>query len=351
MFFFKIFPLLAALMLFLASCAAPEPAGPPVLLPRTDESTMRERAEVLATALAQTRMRGVWVDFEEYAPRTEEQAAAVIGKIAALGFNRIYCAITAAEQLDDPLECFIEAAAAKQIPIELAVRERNFVYTYHGNALIRVFRSSRETLPQIAHAIVDFNDSLPDEAKLAGLTVMVEPHIFTRANNDRPKDLLYAWEPDSFGIGLDNDMMMRRTFEMLDVIETTTPELPFTIGIADFYHELARDGKISRGTINDFLTLSVREARVLLENSGNKPSEALAVIANELADAETKQSILIGFSLAGHTSVATGAYRRRDWNDFTRSLEFLIGQWKNSPAFAGVVIGPFSLIELVLQEE
>ena len=31
MFFFKIFPLLAALMLFLASCAAPEPAGPPVL--------------------------------------------------------------------------------------------------------------------------------------------------------------------------------------------------------------------------------------------------------------------------------------------------------------------------------
>ena len=46
-----------------------------------------------------------------------------------------------------------------------------------------------------------------------------------------------------------------------------------------------------------------------------------------------------------------GAFRRRNWQDFSRAMGYLVKKWKEFPAFAGVAIGPFLRLELIQEEE
>ena len=62
-------------------------------------------------------------------------------------------------------------------------------------------------------------------------------------------------------------------------------------------------------------------------------------------------SVVVGINLANHTSVTEGAFRRRNWQDFSRAMGYLVKKWKEFPAFAGVAIGPFLRLELIQEEE
>ena len=55
--------------------------------------------------------------------------------------------------------------------------------------------------------------------------------------------------------------------------------------------------------------------------------------------------------VAGHTSVNSGALRRRDWNDFCRAIEYAGKQFKAYPACAGIVVSPLAVIEFLRQEK
>ena len=127
--------------------------------------------------------------------------------------------------------------------------------------------------------------------------------------------------------------------------------LPLTVSVPDFYHELAQQKKLTVGDVNDFLAVMPQHPTVLLQDSGNKPSEALEMVENELAAAKVADSVVVGINLANHTSVTEGAFRRRNWQDFSRAMGYLVKKWKEFPAFAGVAIGPFLRLELIQEEE
>ena len=117
--------------------------------------------------------------------------------------------------------------------------------------------------------------------------------------------------------------------------------------MADFYHELAEAGKLPLGRVTDFCAIS---SRVLLLDSGNKPTVAAQVVENELAVMPKGASALIGINLAGHTSVDSGALRRRDWNDLMRAMRYLLGRFERHSAFEGFVLAPFAALEFILME-
>ena len=79
--------------------------------------------------------------------------------------------------------------------------------------------------------------------------------------------------------------------------------------------------------------------------------QALEMVENELAAAKVADSVVVGINLANHTSVTEGAFRRRNWQDFSRAMGYLVKKWKEFPAFAGVAIGPFLRLELIQEEE
>lgn len=136
------------------------------------------------------------------------------------------------------------------------IRQDAYFRVFRGGSLVRPLIPEKTTLPEMAEKIVDFNDGLPETDRIAGLTVVVAPHEFTTANVNRPKHLMYAWSPKTFGPGLDNDMLMKYTFNQLREIAVLLGDLPLTVGVPDFYHQLAAEGKISVGKVGDFLAIA-----------------------------------------------------------------------------------------------
>ena len=102
--------------------------------------------------------------------------------VRQLGFNRLYCYISSETELDDELRGLIGSASKEKIPVELMVRQGDFRHRFRGNALVRSFLPQFRKLPDLAAEIVEFNGTLPPQARLAGVTVRFEPHLFTRAN-------------------------------------------------------------------------------------------------------------------------------------------------------------------------
>lgn len=352
MFFLKNFLCAAGFLLFAAGCSTPE-----VALQRFDSSRLappevvRERAEQLRRSLAPCRVRAVTLAADKFYRDDVIAPAELVERIRLFGFNRVYLVLQNRESLDGRLANFMTAAGAAGLPVEPVIRQTDFLYAFRGNAIVRDFRSESVTLPKMAEALVEFNRELPEGAKFAGVTVEISPHLFTINHARRPKNLLYAWSEQTWGPGLDNDMMMKESIAELKRVSSIVAPLPMTVSVPDFYHELAVEKKLSVGTVNDFLAVSQPHPMILLQDSGNKPSEALDVVATELAAAKVADSVVVSINLANHTSVTEGAFRRRNWQDFNRAMGYLVKKWKEYPAFAGVAIGPFLRLELIQEEE
>jgi len=320
---------------------------PPLVLPElaAPVEVQNQRAREFRELTAGVKTRGVGV----YLNAVEQTIAPgfLLDRVAALGANRLYCYVSSEKQLDDFFRNLIAEAARRNIAVEVVLNQRDFYCRATGNKIVRLFRPSYMRLDEAARAVSEFNDRLPPGGKLSGMTVISEPHMFLPTNPDTPPDTLYYWSDSTYGPGLDNAMLMEQTLDMLKKIAAENPQLPVTCGMADFYHELAVEGKLPLGRIGDFCAAS---PRVMLLDSGNKPSQAAKVVEDELAALPRGSVALVGINLAGHTSVDAGALRRRDWNDLMRGMKHLLGKFQKHPGFEGFVLAPFSALEFVRLE-
>lgn len=311
------------------------------------EETQARRAADFKQLTARVKIRGVGI-YPAELQSNEISTDQLLDRVETLGFNRLYLYLSSEIQLDDNLRDVISAAARRGIPCEVVLNQRDFYRRATGNKLVRLLRPEYPTLAEAAKLVSKFNSSLPDDAKLAGLAVISEPHLFTATNPDLPPDSLYYWSDESFGPGLDNAMLMQESLDTLRTIATENTELPLTCGASDFYHELATSGKLPCGSIKDYCAIS---PRVMLIDSGNKPSAAAQVVENELAVLPPEGIVLVGINLAGHTSVDAGALRRRDWNDLMRGLKYLLGRFEAHRSFDGFVLAPLAALEFIRMEQ
>lgn len=347
MFFLRIFIFSVFLAFLVAGCATSSDTGGGIVYapPRADEATMERRAEELSKAIAPCRVRALAFYPERLAERHFESPSGFLAFIRKFGFNRLYVHLTSPESLEfRELSVLLDAAAAEGMPVEAVLPESCYVIGRRGNGFIRPFVSGGTTLEEMLEKIREFED---EHFRFAGITVLAEPHLFTAANARRPKQLVYAWSGETFGPGLDNDKIMKITLEKLAAFSTKLGGTPLTIGIPDFYEELVMAGRLTGGSVADFEAIA---PKVMIRNAGNKPTEAIDAVMNELKAAKPG-SLLVSITLAEHTSVTAGSLRRRNWGDFIRSLSHAVDDWKRFPAFDGVVLGPFSQIETLHQEK
>lgn len=267
--------------------------------------------------------------------------------LVSCGFNRAYFCITSESELDPALADFLHSANVSGLKVEAVLRQRDFYSRPRGN---RVLRSMSNEYPDLAAAVkhvIAFNNTLPPESRICGITVQVEPHYFTAGRIGSGQ--IYAWSEKAFGPGLDNDMLVRETLAMLKKIDTAG--LPLTIGVPDSYHDLAEENKISCGKVQDFAAVCSPAPVIMLMSSGNKPGEVITRAERELAAAGSAKTLL-GITLADHTSVAANGLRRRDWNDLERILRYVVKTAvRKSGGFEGVVIQPLAVFENIMMEQ
>ena len=178
--------------------------------------------------------------------------------------------------------------------------------------------------------------------------VHIAPDLYNGKNAVRMYDHLYCWAENRYGKGGDNDLLMLEAYEQLRAIAAIPGLPPLTIAFADFFHEKAKAGELSVGTVGDFAKVSPRLAVL---NTANLPSRMSRNVADELADAPRGCHIIAAVPLAHHTSVDADRLRRRHWNDFIRAVNALVDTAKRDDNFAGVILSPFSVVEYLWLEK
>ena len=177
---------------------------------------------------------------------------------------------------------------------------------------------------------------------------MLAPHLFSGKNIQRRRGQLYRWDEKRYGAGGDNDMLVGEALELARRI-AAIPGLPrLTLAVPDFLQEAAEAGKLSRGSIRDFAAIS---RRVAVISSANLPSGVPAAVKHELDGAPPEASVLVVVPLAGHTSLDRGRLRRRNWEDFRRSIANLMDKHASHPAFGGIIVSPLAVIEFLRREK
>lgn len=341
-----VFLTFSALLLIISGCSTPPrnvmPGATPPAVAESAVSTARSRQFRDLTANLKT--RGIGIFPEAFAGRYSP--AEVTEKIKALGFNRAYCCITTEAALDENMTQLLRELGKQNIPAEIVVFQRDFYRKIHTNQLLRQLVIQYPDLKDAVKKIIKYNNDLPEDVtKLSGITVVAGAHDFTNANVERSHGQLYAWAENRYGIGKDNDMLMRQLFTLLNEISGLPGLPPLTIGVPDFYHEKAAKGELSCGRISDFQKIG----KVMLISSGNVATQMVSRGENELKDAGNTP-LLITVSLAGHTALKEGRLRRRNWNDFCRTLDYGLKKFHRYPSFSGMVFSPLAVIEFLRQE-
>ena len=333
-------------LLVLAGCSTPPRQVMPGVVPphKAESAVSTARIKQFRNITANFKVRAIGVYPEAF--RERYTPAEIAERIQLLGFNRAYCYISTETALDDHLTGVLRELGKRSIAAEIVVFQRDYYRKNHTNQLLRPLIFQYPTLKDVVQKIIVFNNDLPEDVKkISGITIVAGAHDFTTANVERSHGQLYAWADDRYGIGKDNDMLMRQLFAELKTIADFKPMPPLTIGIADFYHDKAANGELSCGTVADF----AKFGKVMVINHGNVATQLVKNVENELKYAAEKP-VLISIPLAEHTSLNSGKLRRRDWNDFCRALEYAGKHFKVSKSCGGIVVSPLAVIEFLRQE-
>lgn len=301
------------------------------------------RAAALRAVLSSLPLRGAGLKLSSYSHRLLP-GREIIEMVKLLGFNRIYCYISSETELGDELKDLLLNASSANIPVELVIRQGDFRHRLRGNALVRMLLPQFRTLPELAQDIAEFNDTLHPKGKLSGITVRFEPHLLTYANGaDKIPGLKYIWNIHTFGPGLDNDLLVALSIEQLKQMKVNLKGLPLSVELPDFYPVLVAEKKLTRGKVKDFDSVG----KVIVQCSGNKPSE-LVRMSNAALSENPNTAVVI--PLADHTSVRTGALRRRNWSDLVRAVDFFVNSARKNNC-SGVILRPLSELGFMLLEQ
>lgn len=335
----------------LAGCAvvpAPAKVVSPAVVPMRKASAgeIKRRCAVLKALLAPLAVREAGFSHRAFsAGFTPEE---ICRFVSSSGFNRIALQLSSVSELDRDFSAFLKAAGAEKLAVDVMLDQEDFRRYFTGRGLWRQ-KSADSDLAEVLQKIGAFNSDLPDDqAKISRIIVKIAPHRFvsdTRGSSGQ----IFAWSEKNAGPGLDNDMLMLRTLEMLKNLDV--PGIEIAVAVPDFYHELVLKGKITRGKVSDFLTCRKGKVPVIIMSSGNKPSQVVSQSSNEFMSAGKNHELLLGIELAGHTSRSSGKLRRRDWRDLTRILDYIIREHKKYPAFRGVVLMPLPVLQYLIMEQ
>lgn len=305
-----------------------------------------ERAAEFRKITAALPVRGITVFPSAFIGRFEN--VRVIGMIKTLGFNRIYCHLTSERELNDDFKEFIIAANSAGLPVEVVLSQQDFYRLYRGNRLIRGAFIQYPDLKEAVQKTVKFAAELPENVKIAGITVRLTPCLFNGNNIQRSRFQLYSWSEKNYGIGGDNDMLMRQAFEIAADIAAVAGIPQLTLAVPDFFQKIAAEGKVSCGKIADIARIAPRVAVI---NSANRPSQLPKNIQSALDNAPKNCKVLVVVPLAGHTSIDADRLRRRNWKDFMNSTAYLVKKAGSHPACGGVIFSPLAIIEYLRLEK
>lgn len=281
-----------------------------------------------------------------YASRSVKDYAGAPGKLAArlglLGLTDVYltCESGKAAAIGDALEwrkTFIRSAHAAGMRVHAQTLERGSLFAGDGAVL------------EDCAAVLEYNKSAGPDERFDGVAADLEPHIMKRNAPGRPQNLALIWDSEkNSGVGKDNDLLLRRTTDVLALTRKTIGPLPLRQAVGFFFQTRFDAGEVANGDAGQFL----QSCDALIVMAYNCKKERIWDMALPTLKAAAPGARCVSVCIKTSHGLKDGkpdptSLQPRGWDAMVDAVKYIMSKGKSAPAFMGVDIYEFQGFEMM----
>jgi hypothetical protein len=311
---------------------------------------MLKRAAQFRTAIqTDGRFRsGVYVysarSIKDYAGTPEKLAA----RIALLGFTDIYLSFGPKPSTPAEVTTHMEWRRAFNHAAHTHGM-RVYAQTLESN---RLFVDNQAVIDDCA-AVLAFNQAVSASERFDGISADMEPHAMQASSADRPKELKLVWHGEKHtGPGRDNDLLLKRTVEVMDLARKVIGDLPLRQAVGFFFETSYDAGKVDNGSAAQFL----KSCDALIVMAYNIKKERIWTMAQPTIRGAGKKNgsvtvcINTAFPRQGNDAQQTAEINTTSlislgWDGLLDTVNYIMSKGKSRRPFLGVDIFEFQGLE------
>ena len=212
---------------------------------------------------------------------------------------------------------------------------------------------SDQRIKDECNSVMDYNQSVAANERFDGVSADLEPHILKKTFADRPQGLTLTWDSkENMGIGKDNDLLLKRTVNVLEKAQKEIKPLVLSEAIGFFVQSRVNDGLVEHGGAAEFLKFC-NSIIVMAYNKDMKRIWEMSKPAILAAGNKPKSvSIAIKTSLGtfGDGGVTT-SLQPGGWANLINTMNFLFNKYSEFQSFNGIDIFEFQGLEKMLNAD
>jgi hypothetical protein len=313
---------------------------------------MKQRAAEFKAAVSGSKENAVFLylsgmDFFEEIPQ------ALVQRLNMLGIQKLYLQVPvdkiSNEKFALKLHKFLKAMQDRKLQVSLVIKDVSLHATgiTSGEYRRRYLLNSSTQLSKVIDALDEFNDNADTPAeKFRELSIVLTPHLISSDMPNLPTGTLYCWGNKKYGINNDNDMLMRRSVNILRTFKDSFPNIKISAITQDYFHDAAKDKKLSLGTIPQLLKYS---NTVLITSFYDDDKKIFDKIERELKETSAPQSIIIRIMTAPeiYGEKARKSLSKKKWLFFINALKNFNSKCAKYPSYKGIAFDSFGGLERI----
>lgn len=331
-----LFAVVAALIA--GGCSSPPPPRP---APLTENPRYYEHAEVLKNELAGIRTAAAFITPRMY-ENFRYSPAELADRLRKAGMTQAYLMSEGYEAKDfgDELAPFLAALKQAGIPVWVLLSD-HIIYEKPQQSFIHLNVLARDYDKNLHRRVAEFSEL----DNVFGIALALTPHI----NNPLRQRNLYSWNENTYGIGNENDMLIRDSLKLAAAIRREHRSKPFALLVPGFYHAKAAAGELSAGRIRDYTAIA---DQVIVTAFAHTPAEQVDILRPQLEEAAAQGRQLIvcvltddHFSSRRFDSLSGGAF-----GEFIRKISTGLKNIRHEAGFGGIAFMNFRGVEILLEK-
>jgi len=317
------------------------------ILPETG-GTLSERAGEFKALISKGKHNGAFVSDETvrfFAQIPDDLA----NRFEMLGLNEAYICYNrkffADANYSEAISGLIAAMKKRNITVYLSIKMSDGIWKRSQNCFRRNWIDPLvdEVIKHFAPRLAQFQAEYP-ESNFDGVLFEFDVQSFSKSNVALPPGQLYGWSENSYGRGLDNDLLVQSGFAMLAKIKAKLADrnakLEYGVAVPSYIPEKQAAGELTKGSVADFLAA----ADFAIFDTRESGSADIVSKAGALLRGAPAQKIGIWLPLSRHAETGVPALRRRTFKQFCVGLENVIDSSDELPAYRGAAFDNFDAL-------
>lgn len=201
--------------------------------------------------------------------------------------------------------------------------------------------------------IISYNKRVSPCERFDGVSADWEPHVLKKGGKDTPTGIDYYWDNNNnYGIDGSNDMLLKRTLEMLNLAQNNLEGLPINEAIHYMYQNNFNSGNLSYGSTLQFLENCEYVIVMCYTDTKEKIwSRGLSPIENAYTKPKSV-SVCIKTSLNtyGDNGDVSTSLHTKGWSYLVDVLNYIYTQSTTKPGFRGIDFFEYEGLEIMWQK-